>query len=171
MTGALSLLGPKPLGTKRIPVEGTAAALSKRHAVLTTSPATPATPGPTPPPLHQLPYQPHKFGRLEGLGEKGVDTDVEPALDLVLRTGTDDGEGKIPRPGIGTQPGGGAQPVEPRHDHVQGHHIGLHVMHDVQAFGTVGRGHDLDALQLEVDPDQLPDDLVVVHNKHPTGRA
>ena len=44
-------------------------------------------------------------------------------------------------------------------------------MHDVQALGTIGRGHDLEALQLEIDPDQLPDDLVVVDNKHPAGRA
>ncbi|GAA5014744.1 hypothetical protein GCM10023335_38730 [Streptomyces siamensis] len=44
-------------------------------------------------------------------------------------------------------------------------------MNDVQAFGTVGRGHDLETLQFEVDPDQLPDDLVVVHNKHSAGRA
>ena len=44
-------------------------------------------------------------------------------------------------------------------------------MHDLQALGTIGRGHDLEALQLEVDPDQLPDDLVVVDNKHPAGHA
>ncbi|GHH64756.1 hypothetical protein GCM10018775_84510 [Streptomyces umbrinus] len=44
-------------------------------------------------------------------------------------------------------------------------------MDDVQALDTVGRGHDLETLQLEIDPDQLPDDLVVVHNKHPTRRA
>lgn len=164
MTGALGLLGPDLLGaelirTERFSAKGTA----------TTGP-TPA-PAPTPPPLHQLPYEPHEFGRFEGLGKKGVNADVEPTVDLVLRTGTDDGKGKIPGSGVGTQPGGGTQPVEPRHDHIQGHHIGPHVMHDVQAFGTIGRGHDLDALQLEVDPDQLPDDLVVVHNKHPAGRA
>ncbi|GAA3977119.1 hypothetical protein GCM10022232_05940 [Streptomyces plumbiresistens] len=44
-------------------------------------------------------------------------------------------------------------------------------MNDIQTLGTIGRGHDLDALQLEIDPDQLPDDLVVVHNKHPARRA
>ncbi|GAA3296254.1 hypothetical protein GCM10020295_25570 [Streptomyces cinereospinus] len=44
-------------------------------------------------------------------------------------------------------------------------------MDDFQTLGTIGRGHDLEALQLEVDPDQLPDDLVVVHNKHPARRA
>lgn len=157
MPGTLGLLGPELIGTERLPAKGTA----------TTGPA----PAPTPPPLHQLPYEPHEFGRFKRLGKKGVNADVESALDLVLRTGTDNGEGKIPGPGVGTQPGGGTQPVEPRHDHIQGHHIGPHVMHDVQAFGTVGRGHDLDALQLEIDPDQLPDDLVVVHNKHPAGRA
>ncbi|GHB21301.1 hypothetical protein GCM10010346_51270 [Streptomyces chryseus] len=44
-------------------------------------------------------------------------------------------------------------------------------MHHVQSLGTVGRGHYLEALQLEIDPDQLPDDLVVVHNKHAAGHA
>ncbi|GAA2762993.1 hypothetical protein GCM10010103_20340 [Streptomyces paradoxus] len=44
-------------------------------------------------------------------------------------------------------------------------------MNDIKTLGTIGRGHDLQPLQLEVDPDQLPDDLVVVHNKHPTRRA
>ncbi|GAA3199767.1 hypothetical protein GCM10010451_57920 [Streptomyces virens] len=44
-------------------------------------------------------------------------------------------------------------------------------MDDFKTLGTIGRGHDLDALQLEVDPDQLPDDLVVVHNKNPARRA
>ncbi len=44
-------------------------------------------------------------------------------------------------------------------------------MNDIQTLDTIARGHDLDALQLEIDPDQLPDDLVVVHNKHPARRA
>ncbi|GAA0321079.1 hypothetical protein GCM10009540_45960 [Streptomyces turgidiscabies] len=44
-------------------------------------------------------------------------------------------------------------------------------MNDIQTLGTISRGHDLETLQFEVDPDQLPDDLVVVHNKHPAGRA
>jgi hypothetical protein len=122
-------------------------------------------------PPHQLPYESHKFGRLEGLGEKGVDTDVEPALDLVLGTGADDGDGEIPRPGIGTQSSSGSQAVEPRHHYIEGDDIRPNLMDDVQTLGTVSRGHDLETLQLEVDPDQLPDDLVVVDNKHPAGRA
>ncbi|GGX84584.1 hypothetical protein GCM10010510_32030 [Streptomyces anandii JCM 4720] len=40
-------------------------------------------------------------------------------------------------------------------------------MHDIKTLGTIGRGHDLETLELEIDPDQLPDHLVVVHNKHP----
>ncbi|GHB42400.1 hypothetical protein GCM10010377_36590 [Streptomyces viridiviolaceus] len=43
-------------------------------------------------------------------------------------------------------------------------------MDDIQTLGTIGRGHHLEALQLEVDPDQLPDDLVVVHDKDPARR-
>lgn len=122
-------------------------------------------------PLHQLPHEGDEFGRFEGLGEKGVDADVEPGLDLVLRTGADDGEGKASRPGVTTQPGGGTETVESGHGHVEGDEVGPHLMNDVQALGTIGRGHHLEALQLEVDPDQLPDDLVVVYNKHPAGRA
>lgn len=122
-------------------------------------------------PLDQLPYETHEFGGLERLGEEGVDADVETAVDLVLGTGADDGEGKITGPGIGTQSRGGPKPVKPGHDHIQGHDIGPHLMNDIQTLGTVGRGHDLETLQLEIDPDQLPDDLVVVHNKHPAGHA
>lgn len=120
--------------------------------------------------LHQLHDDLHEFRRLEGLGEKRVHTDVETTLDLVLGTGADDGEGQTTGPGVGTQQGGGPQPVEPRHDDIQSDDIGPHLMDDVQTLGTVGRGHDLETLQLEVDPDQLPDDLVVVHNKNPAGR-
>ncbi|GGN40151.1 hypothetical protein GCM10011578_087420 [Streptomyces fuscichromogenes] len=43
-------------------------------------------------------------------------------------------------------------------------------MNDIQTLGTVGRGHDLDTLQFEIDPDQLADDLVVIDNKHPARR-
>ena len=43
--------------------------------------------------FHQLPDQPDEFSGLEGLGEEGVDADVEAALDLVLCAGADDGEG------------------------------------------------------------------------------
>ncbi len=118
-------------------------------------------------PLHQPPYELHEFVGLEGLGEEGVDADVEAGFDLVLRTGTDDGEGQIAGPRVGTQPGGGPEPVQPRHDDIERDDIGLHLMDDIQTLGTIGRGHDLEALQLEIDPDQLPDDLVVVHNKHP----
>ena len=125
----------------------------------------------SPPPLDQLPYESDEFGRFEGLGEKRVHADVEPAVDLVLGAGADDGEGQITGPGIAAQPSGSPQPVQPGHDDIQGHDIRPHLMNDVQTLGTIGRGHDLETLQLEIDPDQLPDDLVVVHNKHPTRRA
>ncbi|EMF54304.1 hypothetical protein SBD_3972 [Streptomyces bottropensis ATCC 25435] len=124
--------------------------------------------GPT---LHQPPYEGDEFGRLEGLGKERVDADVEAGLDLVLRAGTDDGERKAPRPGVAAQPGGGTEAVETGHGHVEGDEVGPHLVNDVQALGTIGRGHHLEALQLEIDPDQLPDDLVVVYNKHPAGRA
>lgn len=119
----------------------------------------------------QLANEPHEFLRIEGLGKKSVDADIEPALDLVLGTGTDDDERNVTRTRIGTQPAGGPQPVEPRHDDIEGDEVGPHLMNDFQTLGTIGRGHDLDALQLEVDPDQLPDDLVVVDDKDPARSA
>lgn len=130
-----------------------------------------ACPPPLPALLHQLPYEPHEFGGFEGLGEERVDAGVETAVDLVLSAGTDDGEGKVSGPGVGTQLCGGPQPVQAGHDHIEGHDIGTHLMNDIQTLDTIGRGHDLETLQLEIDPDQLPNDLVVVHNKHPTRRA
>ncbi|GGT99418.1 hypothetical protein GCM10010272_50230 [Streptomyces lateritius] len=44
-------------------------------------------------------------------------------------------------------------------------------MDDIQTLGTIGRGHDLEALQLEIDPDQLPDHSVVIDNEHAAGHA
>ncbi|GAA2293963.1 hypothetical protein GCM10010376_05690 [Streptomyces violaceusniger] len=63
------------------------------------------------------------------------------------------------------------QPIESGHHDIESDHIGPHLVNDLQALGTIGRGHDLEALQLEVDPDQLPDDLVVVDDKDPAGQA
>src|SRR5690606_37068176 len=122
------------------------------------------------PPLDQLPHDVDEFGRLEGLGEKGVDPDLEPALDLVRIAGTDDGERQIAGTWIRPQPRSGPDPVQSRHDHIKGDGVGPHLMNDFETLGTIGRGHDLDALQLEIDPDQLPDDLVVVDNKNPARR-
>ncbi len=124
-----------------------------------------------PPPLDQLPYDTHEFSRLERLGEEGVDADIEAVVDLVLSTGADDGEGKITGPWIGTQPCGGPQAVQSRHHDIEGDRIGPHLMNDIQTLGTISRGHHLETLKFEIDPDQLPDDLVVVHNKHPAKGA
>lgn len=121
--------------------------------------------------MHQLPYETYQLGGLEGLGKKGVHTGGEAALHLVLRTRTDDRDRKVTGPRIGPQPGGGAQPVETGHDDIERDDIGTDAMHDIQTLGTIGRGHDLEALQLEIDPDQLPNDPVVVDNEHPAGRA
>lgn len=114
---------------------------------------------------------PDELPGIEGLGKERVHPDIEPALDLVLGAGTDHDEREMTGPRIRTQPGCGPKPVEPRHDDIEGDEVGPHLMDDFQTLGTIGRGHDLDALQLEVDPDQLPDDLVVVHNKNPARRA
>ncbi|MBB5929338.1 hypothetical protein FHS34_004822 [Streptomyces echinatus] len=122
-------------------------------------------------PLDEVGHEPYELGGFEGLGEKGVHADIEAGLDLVLRTRADDGEGQVAGTGVGPKPGGGAQPVQPGHDDIERHDVRAHLVHHVQTLGTIGRGHDLQPFQLEVDPDQLPDDLVVVHNKHPTRSA
>lgn len=137
-------------------------------ATLVPPSSAPVSPAPA---LDELLDEPDEFGGLEGFGEEGVHADVETGVDLVLRARADDGEGQVVGTGIGAQPGGGAQSVQPGHDDVERHDIGPHLMHHVQTLGTIGRGHDLEPFQFEVDPDQLPDDLVVVHNKHPTRGA
>ena len=121
--------------------------------------------------MHQLPYETDQLGGLEGLGQERVHTGRKPVLHLVLGARTDDREGQVTGPRIITKPSGGAQPVEAGHDDIEGDDIGQDAMHDLQALGTIGRGHDLEALQLEVDPDQLPDDPVVVDNEHTAGRT
>ena len=157
----------------RLSAAGAPGPLGLPHAENTPEPrlATIAPAPPTPPPLGQLPHEAHEFGRFEGLGEEGVDADIQPGLDLVRGAGTDDGERKVTGARIGPKPGRGAEPVQAGHDDIEGDDIGPHLMNDIQTLGTVSRGHHLETLQLEIDPDQLPDDLVVVHNKHPTRRA
>lgn len=123
------------------------------------------------PPLavHQLPHDTDELGGLEGLGEEGVD----PGGGFTggIAAGADDGHRKMPGPRIGPQPLGRPDPVETGHDDVEGDDIGPNPMHDIQTLGTIGRGHDLEPLEFEIDPDQLPDHLVVVDNEHPAGRA
>ncbi len=164
-TGPVVLTIPMLLGVT-VPIT----VITTTVALLRYAPASPdsAVAGPA---LDELLDEPNEFGGLEGLGEEGVDADVEPGLDLLLGTGADDGERKVMGTRIGTKPSGGPEPVKTRHDDVEGDDIGSHLMHDIETLGTIGRGHDLKPLQLEVDPDQLPDDLVVVDNKHPTRRA
>ncbi|CAM5656308.1 hypothetical protein SCANM63S_03125 [Streptomyces canarius] len=180
----LSLTTPtliSPTGTSRTGPSPTGAA---RTGTTTTaiSPGAPKSPRPPrahnalmpprpDPPLHELLHEAYQLSRLEGLGEEGVHAHFEAGLDLVLRTRADDGEGQVVRTGIGPEAGGGAEPVQPGHDDVERHDVGPHLVHHVQTLGTIGRGHDLKPFQFEVDPDQLPDDLVVVHNKHPTRSA
>ncbi|GHJ36042.1 hypothetical protein Sm713_16510 [Streptomyces sp. TS71-3] len=120
--------------------------------------------------LDEQPHRPHEVGGLEGLGDIGVDAGPGPEPGFLRGTAADydDGQGTGPR--IGPQHLRGAHSVKPRHDHIKGDHVRPHLMHDIQTLGTVSRGHDLETLQFEVDPDQLPDDLVVIDNKHPPRR-
>lgn len=120
---------------------------------------------------HQPPYELDKIGGLEGFREEGINAQRLPAVHLILRTRTDDRDGHMTRTSISTQPRRRMQPIESGHHNIESDHIGPHLVNDLQALGTIGRGHDLEALQLEVDPDQLPDDLVVVDDKDPAGQA
>jgi hypothetical protein len=137
----------------------------------TCSPTAVSTGAVTAPTLDELLDEPDELGGFEGFGEEGVHADAETGVDFVLGARADDGEGQMMRTRIGTEPGGGPQTVQPGHDDIERHDIGSHLMNHIQTLGTVGRGHDLEPFQLEIDPDQLPDDLVVVHNKHPTRGA
>lgn len=105
----------------------------------------PVSPGRRAPdlPLDEVLHEPDQLGGFEGLGEEGVDAEVEAGLDLVLGARADDGDGQVLRTGIGAEPGGGAEPVQPGHDDVERHDIGAHLMHHIQTLGTIGRGHDL----------------------------
>ncbi len=139
------------------------------------SPVGPGTVGPlgslTPLAVHELTDDAYELGGLEGFGEEGVDTGGDPTGDLVLTAGTDDRDWEMTGPGIGPQPLGRLDPVQAGHDDVQGDDIRTDPMYDIQTLGTIGRGHDLEPLEFEIDPDQLPDHLVVVDNEHPTGHA
>lgn len=123
----------------------------------------------------RLPHQPahhrHQLPWFERLRHERVHPGRGPTVHVSLRAGAHHRDPHIPRPRVGPQPRRGRDPVQPRHDHVQRHHVRTHLPYDVQALGTVGGGHHLEALQLKVDPDQLPDDLVVVDDKHPAVRT
>ncbi|GGY01780.1 hypothetical protein GCM10010299_00460 [Streptomyces tanashiensis] len=89
----------------------------------------------------------------------------------MLAAGTDDRHRQMTGPGVGPQPLRGLDAVQAGHDDVQGDDIRTDLMYDIQTLGTIGRGHDLEPLEFEIDPDQLPDHLVVIDNEHPTGHA
>lgn len=144
-----------------------ASAVGPRRPLLSATPL----PGLPPVAVHELAYDAYELGGFEGLGEERVDTDGDAAVHLVLRAAADDGDGQMAGPRIGPQSLGGTQSVQPGHDDVKGDDIRPDLMHDIQTLGTIGRGHDLEALKLEIDPDQLPDHPVVIDNEHPTGHA
>lgn len=125
---------------------------------------------PAPLAVHELTHDPHELGRLEGLGEEGVDAGGA-ALPLVFGAGTDDRHGEMTGPWIGPQASGGLQPVQTGHDDIEGDDIRTDPMHDIQTLGTIGRGHDLEPLEFEIDPDQLADHPVVIDNEHPPRHA
>ena len=52
-------------------------------------------------------------------------------------------------------------------DRDRGRQIGVDFGHFLQAFAAVHRGHDLEALERQVDRDQLTDDLVIINYQHP----
>lgn len=147
------------------------ATVEGRRPLLSAAAALPAPAAFSPFAPHELPHDPDELGGLEGLGEERVDAGGDAAVQLGRGTGTDDRDRHMAGPRIGPQPLGGSQPVQPGHDDVEGDDIRTDLMHDIQTLGTIGRGHDLEALKLEVDPDQLPDHAVVIDNKHPAGHA
>lgn len=102
---------------------------------------------------HELSYEPHQLGGLEGFRKEGIDASGLSTVDIRLRTGADDSEGDVPSTYVIPQSSSGPQPVETGHRHVKSDHVGPHAMHDLQALDTISRGHDLEPLKLKVDPD------------------
>ncbi len=95
---------------------------------------------------HELSYEPHQLGGLEGFREERINTGRLPAVDIRLRASADDGEGKVSSTHVIPQSSSGQQPVETGHHHVEGDHVGSYAMHDLQALDTISRGHDLEPL-------------------------
>lgn len=151
---------PRVVGT----ASAVGSAVTGRRTLLTVAALTPVA-------VHELPHDTDQLGGLERLGQEGVDTDGDAAAGLVLGAGADDRDRYMTGPRIGPQPLGGPQTVQTGHDDVQGDDIRTNLVNDIQTLGTIGRGHHLEALKLEVDPDQLPDHPVVIDNEHPTGHA
>ena len=72
---------------------------------------------------------------------------------------------------IVTQPAGGLPPVQARHHHVECHHLDVGVFDLVQRVLSVDRRHDVKALELQVDRDQLPDHIVVIDDEDTPGTS
>src|SRR5690606_33295321 len=117
--------------------------------------------------LRELPHELDEILRIERLGHVRVDPEGEPALFVgLLRPRGEQDHLDVPRPLVVPQPGGRDPPVEPRHHHIEGDHIRPDLQHPVQTVLSVTGGLHLEPLQGEVDRDQLPDDLVVIHHQH-----
>src|SRR4051812_7349504 len=107
--------------------------------------------------------------RVERLGEVGVNTDLVAAFDVCfLRSGGEQHDAHSREGVVFADPSGGLPAVEPRHHHVQGDDIRCDVLDLVEAVLAVVRRMDVEAFELEVDGDELPDHFVVIDNKDPS---
>src|SRR4051794_7937700 len=106
--------------------------------------------------------------RVEGLGQIGVDADAVAATQVgLLRPRREQDDPDLRRLGVGPQPRRRLPPVQPGHHDVEGHDVRPDRLDLVEGVLPVNRGMHLEALELEVDADELADDVVVVYHQDP----
>ena len=139
-------------------------------------PGTRPVPAPTPCPGRsgdvgqpgQAPHDGDQLVGVERLGQVGVHADPVAPLQVGL-LGEGGQQHDLHRRGVRVvpQPARRLPAVEPRHHDVERDDGRGDLLHPVQAVLPVDGGRDLEALELQVDGDQLPDDVVVVHHEDP----
>jgi hypothetical protein len=105
----------------------------------------------------------HQFPRAEGLGHVVVRAKLQPHDPVgLLRL---DRQQDHVRVSLRPEPPEDLQPVEPREEDIQDHDLRAEGAGGPHSRLPVRRPLDLEALPLEVGPQQLPDGLVVVHHE------
>ncbi|GAA0977270.1 hypothetical protein GCM10009555_038170 [Acrocarpospora macrocephala] len=57
-------------------------------------------------------------------------------------------------------------PIHPRHHHIQRDDIRIHLPHPIKTILPIGRRVHIEALQGQIDRDELPNDLIVIHYEY-----
>jgi|GEM_PF-1895865 len=103
---------------------------------------------------------------IERLGQVGIDADAVTPLQVgFLGASRQQDHLDVGRLRVGAQPAGRLPAVEPGHHDVERDDGGVDALDLVEAVLAVDGGRDLEALELEVDGDQLTDDVVVIDHE------